>query len=275
LEGKPVDALPETWFRLSPPGTGTGVSCGKDGVFVGPVPLLERLSGPLGTTEWRPRPIAELDDELSKYFDLPIEFTRKMSCLAAVARALDRGDIVLAQIATLQLQIPDPPSLSKSVRPVHEIVQLAERLQRSGLLKAGWDPAKHPRWPAGSPNSIGGQFAPQDSGSTNSESPPVTPVDFAIPVPPFAAPFRLPVPVPRPFEIVPPPLDIPNVFPRGIPKERDEDCDQEWAEAAVYCQGLIKRGQLGRDGYRGMGKTLEECMRANVSARCGGDALKT
>jgi hypothetical protein len=32
------------------------------------------------------------------------------------------------------------------------------------LGEGGWDPAKHPRWPAGAPDSQGGQFAPGDEG---------------------------------------------------------------------------------------------------------------
>jgi hypothetical protein len=37
---------------------------------------------------------------------------------------------------------------------------LARRLRSSGMLKADWDPTQHPRWPAGSPGGIGGEFAP-------------------------------------------------------------------------------------------------------------------
>ena len=81
---------------------------------------------------------------------------------AAIARALDRGDLLHAHIATLHLQIPDPPPLAKATRSASEVVALAKQLHASGLLKRGWDPSKHPRWPAGSLDSVGRRFAPAD-----------------------------------------------------------------------------------------------------------------
>jgi hypothetical protein len=139
---------------------GSGVWCGEDGVFVGGVPLLEQADGRSGFDQWQPRPVSDINRNLSECYGLPIEFTAKIGGLAAVSRALNRGDLLHAQIATLHLQIPDPPPLTKSPQNAHEIVDLARQLQASGLLKEGWDPSKHPRWPAGSPDSIGGRFAP-------------------------------------------------------------------------------------------------------------------
>jgi len=67
----------------------------------------------------------------------------------------------------------------------------SRQLRPSGLLKVDWDPTKHPRWPAGSPGGIGGEFA-----------------QIAIP-----APFELPGWIPLPSEIVPPPV-IPDIYAR-------------------------------------------------------------
>ncbi len=156
-------------------------------MFVGCVPLLERGCRACGQAEWQPRPLFDLNRDLSKTYRLPIEIGAKASCLAAICRALNRGDLLHAQIATVHLEIPDPPDLTKSRQSVGEIVDLARQLQASGLLKADWDPAKHPRWPAGSPDSIGGRFAPAGTASneaTADESrPSATPAQLTIPVP--------------------------------------------------------------------------------------------
>ncbi len=43
------------------------------------------------------------------------------------------------------------------------MIKFIRDLHWSGMLKADWDPDEHPRWPAGSPDSRGGQFAPKDA----------------------------------------------------------------------------------------------------------------
>jgi hypothetical protein len=68
------------------------------------------------------------------------------------------------------MQIPEPPSLTKCARTTSEVIDLARRLQTSGLLKLDWDPEKHPRWPAGSSGSVGGKFAPTGNETENSTS---------------------------------------------------------------------------------------------------------
>ncbi len=261
-------------FRLSDM-PGSGISCGKDGAFVGEVPLLERPRGPHGSEQWQPRRMADLNRDLSKRYDLPVEFNTKIAGLTAVARALDRGDLFHAQIATLHLQIPDPPALTKTAQSMSEIADLARQLRSSGLLKADWDPAKHPRWPAESPGSIGGEFAPAGSASSDSaagnERAPLLPIQLTIPVP-----FELPGGISFPSEILPPPLLPPNINPLTIPRNPypgRPKCVREWAEATQDCLDLWADGQLGTDDYRGMGKTLHECIIGRVSEDCGGNRL--
>jgi hypothetical protein len=259
-------------FALSAESRG-GVFCDENGVFVGPVPLLERIgSGPGAQHEqWQPRPASDLNRELTEcYYGLPIEFGHKIGGLMAVARALSRGDIVHAQIATLHLQIPDPPIMAKSAKTPSEIIQFACQLRASGLLKADWDPAKHPRWPAGSPGGVGGEFAPADaatgdSAAGESSSAPVIPAQVTIPVP-----FDVPGGIPFPSEIVPPPA-IPDIYPRELrnPYPDRAGCDEEWADAIKYCDSLRKQGLLKTDNYRGMGDYYQ-CVMGNVSERCGG-----
>lgn len=239
------------------------------------MPLLEQKTDSNGIGQWQPRAVSDLNRDLGKRYGLPIEFNAKTGGLVAVARALDRGDLVHAQIATLHLQIPDPPVLAKSAQSMSEILDLARQLRSSGLLKADWNPAKHPRWPAGSPDSIGGEFAPAGSASSDpaagNESAPLLPIQLTIPVP-----FELPGGIPFPSEILPPPLLPPNINPLTIPRNPypgRPKCVKEWAEATQDCLDLWADGQLGTDDYRGMGKTLHECIMGRVSEDCGGNRL--
>ena len=151
-------------FRLSPPAKGDGVSCDVDGAFVGAVPILRRLQKN-GGEEWQPRDCDELSDEIGAYYGLPIDMSSKAGGLKTIADALNKGDVARAQIATLLLGIPDPLPLSKNARSREEIIKLIRDLHWSGLIKEDWEPDEHPRWPAGSPDSIGGDFAPKGEGS--------------------------------------------------------------------------------------------------------------
>jgi hypothetical protein len=101
------------------------------------------------------------------------QFDRKIDGLCAVARALDRGDLVHAQIATLHLQIPDPLRSGHSGRSIHEIYDLVRQLRAYELLKEDWDPAKHPR--TGTPPNSG-WFAPTDGSAGGSSSGLATPL---------------------------------------------------------------------------------------------------
>jgi hypothetical protein len=264
----------ERYFRLADE-SGAGVRCDDKGLFIGETSLLERARGPSGLVEWRPRSLFDLNRDLGKCYGLPVDFGSKIEGLAAVARALDRGDLVHVQIAALLLQIPDPPGLAKTPQTTSEITELARQLQASGLLKADWDPAKHPRWPAKSPDGVGGQFAPKDdiTGSAEPAGPsaPIVQAQIAIP-----APFDVPIPgeIPLPSEIVPP-LVTPNISPLYIPKNpypSRPECVREWADAYRYCQKLSDRGLLRVGDYRGMGKTLSDCIMGQVSESCGGNA---
>jgi hypothetical protein len=145
-----------------------GVCCDEGGLFVGGAPLFVRAISPDGDRVWRPLSVAEINEALGKVYGLPIDVEGKVGGLAEVARALDRGDLARAQILTLHLQLPDPLDLSKSSGTPRQLGDLVVRLKTSGLLKSDWDPAKHPRWPASSPDSVGGQFAPvgADGGGT-------------------------------------------------------------------------------------------------------------
>ena len=150
-------------FRLSPPGKGRGVSCNAEGAFVCAIPLLARFQTN-GNCEWQPRDCEELSDEIGEHYGVPVDMSSKAGGLKAIANALNKGNVARAQIATVLLGMPDPPSLSKSARSREQMIKLIRDLHWSGLIKADWDPDEHPRWPAGSPDSIGGDFSPKGQG---------------------------------------------------------------------------------------------------------------
>jgi hypothetical protein len=221
--------------------------------------------------KWRARPLDEINRELSMCYGVPVDFGAKVERLAAIARALDRGDLLHAHIATLHLQIPDPPLLAKGPRSAAELVALAKDLHASGMLERDWDPSKHPRWPAGSPDSIGGRFAQGDAdldGAPADESSASTRTAQAIPIP-----FEAVTPrgaIPWPSEIAPPL----GIYPRRElvnPFPDDPECEKEWADALLYCWKLKTNKQLGRGNNRGSGRTFDQCVRGRVSERCGGN----
>jgi hypothetical protein len=247
-----------------------GVSCDENGLFVGGVPLLE-FRGMSGFEQWQPRTVSDLNRDLGARYGLPVEFNMKISGLTTIARALNRGDIIHAQIATLHLRIPDPPIQRNSLQTQSEIINLAWQLQFSGFLKAEWDPAKHPRWPAGSAGGIGGEFAPSGSQLDGSvRHMPIITSQLTIPVP-----FELPGGIPLPSEILPGPLAPPSINPRTVPKNPypdRSDCVEEWARAERYCTELMNSKRLGKDGYRGIGKFYYQCLMGQVSEDCGGNS---
>lgn len=154
-------------FHLSPPGKG-GVSCDANGAFIGTIPLLNRLQNN-GKGAWQPRDCRNLSKHLSQHYGLPIDMSAKRGGLRAIASALNDGDVARAQIATVLLGIPDPPRLSKRDRSRDQAIKLIRDLHWSGLLK--WDSDEHPRWPAGSADGKGGEFAPKGEGGGTGTSP--------------------------------------------------------------------------------------------------------
>jgi hypothetical protein len=144
------------YFGLSD-APGGSVSCGTSGVFVGEVPLLQRSCSRNGFQQWEPRPVRDLNRDLSKRYGIPIDSDAKSGGLIAIARALNRGDLLHAQITTLHLQIPDPPPLTKSAqtnngrRCCTGAATTDERTTQSGLgpsqtsVLASWYAEQHRR----------------------------------------------------------------------------------------------------------------------------------
>jgi hypothetical protein len=137
-----------------------GISCDRNGLFVGDVALLRRSKHAPSATTWTVRPEDELNSELSACYGFPIDVAAKRGGLASVAKALNESDMVRATIGALLLRLPDPPNVEKSTRPRVEW-SLAVELHLSDLLKGDWDPEKHPRTEE-PPNP--GWFAPRSMG---------------------------------------------------------------------------------------------------------------
>lgn len=53
----------------------------------------------------------------------------------------------------------------------------------------------------------------------------------------------------------------------------DPECEEEWRYARAYCVALLAARRLGRR-FSGLGRTLDECMRGQVSERCGGNRVE-
>lgn len=131
-------------FGLTSVNARRGISCDATGAFVGGVPLLSRIKS-RGSVSWKARNIDELNEELGPAYGLPIDFSPKAAGLATIARAFNDRHLALAQIATLNLRLPNPPNLEKSVQSTDELLGLAALLAWTGILKGDWDPDEHPR----------------------------------------------------------------------------------------------------------------------------------
>lgn len=142
------------FFRLSD----EGVRCDERGLFVGGEPMLVRLARPRGGYAWATRSADDQNRDLGARYGFPIDAAVKRGGFGAIARALELGDIARAHISALLLRFPEPPSLGKSA-PARGSAELAKQLIESGLLKADWDSAKHPR--TGEPPNPG-WFAPRE-----------------------------------------------------------------------------------------------------------------
>src|SRR5271155_3922773 len=96
---------------------------------------------------------------------------RLLSGLTTVASALNANDPCLARIAAVHLRIPDLSSKSARDAMVAEdiLVKSVERKsarQSREIRKASPDDPKHPGWPAGTPDGLGGKFRPKEGSAT-------------------------------------------------------------------------------------------------------------
>jgi len=258
---------------LAPKRASDGISCNEQGVFVGDVPLLRRCTGNYGHVTWAVRTVADLNDELTALYQLPVDVAAKAGALALIAAAFNRGDLAMAAIAAGQMRLPDPPRVSRGIETNEALVRRAAELRRSGLLKF-WDPAKHPR--TGTPPNPG-EFATVGGGQQGGRVIPVTmpPRDPASPswkellleggggggssrgtleLPSIRWPWSrtpppaTPGPAPKPSAPVDAQPDLP--FPEGLQRQRAPAADADVPGEDSPTQVPARGGRLGNAATR-------------------------
>ncbi len=156
-----AEAKPHIWTLSEGGTTSLGVSCAGDGLFLGPIPLLDREEG-----RFVVRAQEDLERLMSRGFGVDVALDRTMPGLRAVASALNDNDLCRARIAAVHLRIPDlPDPFGRLDMQLEDIALTHGRLDKT-MMAADWDPAKHPR--TGTvPNP--GWFAPTDGGEDGVE----------------------------------------------------------------------------------------------------------
>jgi hypothetical protein len=178
------------------------------------------------------------------------------------------GDVAHAQLVALHIRMPEPSALGKRIDD-SDLLKLVRGLRQAGLLSKDFDPEKHPRWPAGSPNSVGGQFSPA-GGEGGSVSRPASARliagQIAVPVPvgPLIEQLIPEMPdISIPSELVPPPISGPSA---GNPYPNRPECVKEWADAEAFCRDLQERKVLEKKRLQIAGQdTRRMHARAGVS----------
>ena len=127
-----------------------GIYCDDDGVFIGPdCALIGTETDCAGHTSYMLRPRSEIAHLLDAGYRTHLGLDSVLSWLNVIAKALDDGDMALAQIAALQVGLPELLDGAASER-----MAVADR-----LLKAGFNPDEprdwHGRWTTG--GDAGGQ----------------------------------------------------------------------------------------------------------------------
>ena len=85
-----------------------GIYCDDDGVFIGPDCALVRAETDCaGHMSYQPRPPSEIAHLLDAGHRTHFSIDSLMSRLNVIAKALNDGDMTLAQIATLQVGLPE------------------------------------------------------------------------------------------------------------------------------------------------------------------------
>jgi hypothetical protein len=151
-------------FRLWPrrPRDGSlplGLSCDDEGLLLaGNCRLVAACLDRDGRKFYRARPVEELNTVLSAGYGQPVDASPLYAAVEHIARHMTERNWTHATIAALHLRLPELADAEAASRV----------LKADALIKAvnpgTFDPAKHPRWPAGSLEGHGGEFSPRDGG---------------------------------------------------------------------------------------------------------------
>jgi hypothetical protein len=137
------------WKLSDGSGRSLGFSCTEDGLLLGGTPLIERRGG-----RYSVRPQADLERLLSRASHGEINLDRLIPGFRVVASALDENNLCLAQIAAVQLRVPDLPDLLARRGMEAEDLLIKRARDDERLARTDWDSAEHPR--AGVPPNPGG-----------------------------------------------------------------------------------------------------------------------
>lgn len=154
-----------TVWRLSEGGeTSLGLSCTKDGLFLGRTTLLDQEGGLYAV-----RSQQELERLLSAAYGFDVSLESRMGGLRTVAKAMSNDDLALATIAAVMLRLPDLPHAAArlALEAEDRLVKLEKRSSWAKIASP-FDPDKHPRWPRG--QSDGGEFRPAGGGANDNSS---------------------------------------------------------------------------------------------------------
>ncbi len=139
-----------------------GPAVTKAGLVIGRTPLVERRDERFVVREQ-----SEIERLLRCAYQADLGADQLMSGLATVASALNANDPCLARIAAVHLRIPD--LLDQAARDGIEAEDILIRradgnsaLRLREVHKASPDDPKHPGWPAGTEDGLGGKFRPKD-----------------------------------------------------------------------------------------------------------------
>ena len=125
-----------------------GLSCDRGGIFLGDCALVAPITDAAGRRTYRARPLTEINYVLSAAYGREVDLSVRMPGLHQAAIYMTEGKWALAQVAALQLYVPELPDEEAVVR-----LRKAEALLR-------FNPYHRP---AGTPD--GGQFTSQDGTS--------------------------------------------------------------------------------------------------------------
>jgi hypothetical protein len=127
-----------------------GLSCDEEGLCLASYcRLVTAALDREGQKFYRPRALGEINDVLSAGYGTPIDAAEFYPTIKRIAEYMTRGQWTLATLAAVHLRLPE----------------LSDQAAAQRLLKVtfpGWDPDKHPRWPALSTEDHGGRFRPSD-----------------------------------------------------------------------------------------------------------------
>jgi hypothetical protein len=159
-------------WSLTDAGDGNlGLCCDESGLSLGRTPLIDHRDGCFFV-----RPQSDLE-RLFKRSSPGADLDRLLRGLRVVKSALDQNNLCLAQIAAVQLRIPNLTGfLARAALEAEDRLIKAE-LGSDVLARGGWDPDKHPR--TGAPPNAG-WFAPTggtgSAGSAQEGEAPILPV---------------------------------------------------------------------------------------------------